>query len=181
MASTLELTPVITVTTFCVQPRNTFVGFKMIHCEEFLLLEWYVCPVSMLPVCAHSCYCHFTAVFLNSEIFGAQTMWQCWSVTPFCCVFLVAHAFLLPKQQFPHTKREIDVSRARADIYKIIATFVVSYAEHFVVVMQGIEVSVEDIKRVYSLFLDEGRSTQFLKEYQQAFMFYENGESLLTE
>jgi len=36
-------------------------------------------------------------------------------------------------------------------------------------------VSVEDIKRVYSLFLDESRSTQFLKEYQQEFMFYENG------
>ncbi|WAR01974.1 RUVB2-like protein [Mya arenaria] len=29
------------------------------------------------------------------------------------------------------------------------------------------EVDVDDIKRVYSLFLDESRSTQFLKEYQQ--------------
>ena len=45
--------------------------------------------------------------------------------------------------------------------------------------MQGIEVSVEDIKRVYSLFLDESRSTQFLKEYQQEFMFYENGKIAL--
>jgi len=45
--------------------------------------------------------------------------------------------------------------------------------------LQGIEVSVEDIKRVYSLFLDESRSTQFLKEYQQEFMFYENGESVV--
>ncbi|CAE1323128.1 RUVBL2 [Acanthosepion pharaonis] len=35
------------------------------------------------------------------------------------------------------------------------------------------EVDVDDIKRVYSLFLDESRSTQFLKEYQQAFMFNE--------
>ena len=33
--------------------------------------------------------------------------------------------------------------------------------------------SVDDIKRVYSLFLDESRSTQFLKEYQQDFMFNE--------
>jgi RuvB-like protein 2 len=39
---------------------------------------------------------------------------------------------------------------------------------------KGTEVSVEDIKRVYSLFLDEGRSSQFLKEYQQEYMFYEN-------
>ncbi|XP_052802824.1 ruvB-like 2 [Mya arenaria] len=35
------------------------------------------------------------------------------------------------------------------------------------------EVDVDDIKRVYSLFLDESRSTQFLKEYQQEFMFNE--------
>lgn len=41
---------------------------------------------------------------------------------------------------------------------------------------KGTEVSVEDIKRVYSLFLDEGRSSQFLKEYQQEYMFYEGGD-----
>ena len=34
---------------------------------------------------------------------------------------------------------------------------------------------MDDIKRVYSLFLDESRSTQFLKEYQQEFMFNEMG------
>ncbi|XP_065070503.1 ruvB-like 2 [Rhopilema esculentum] len=39
---------------------------------------------------------------------------------------------------------------------------------------KGTEVDVEDIKRVYSLFFDEGRSTQFLKEYQQEFMFHED-------
>ena len=33
---------------------------------------------------------------------------------------------------------------------------------------------MEDIKRVYSLFLDESRSSQFLKEYQQQFMFSED-------
>jgi len=36
---------------------------------------------------------------------------------------------------------------------------------------------VEDIKRVYSLFLDESRSSQFLKEYQDEFMFNDMGES----
>lgn len=40
---------------------------------------------------------------------------------------------------------------------------------------KGQEVEVEDIKRVYSLFLDESRSTQFLIEYQQEFMFSEKG------
>ncbi|XP_038047811.1 ruvB-like 2 [Patiria miniata] len=38
---------------------------------------------------------------------------------------------------------------------------------------KGTEVDMDDIKRVYSLFLDESRSTQFLKEYQQEFMFNE--------
>merc|ERR1712176_61998 len=37
----------------------------------------------------------------------------------------------------------------------------------------GTEVSVDDIKRVYSLFLDETRSSQYLKEYHQEFMFNE--------
>lgn len=35
------------------------------------------------------------------------------------------------------------------------------------------EVGIDDVKRVYSLFLDERRSTQFLKEYQDEFMFNE--------
>ena len=41
--------------------------------------------------------------------------------------------------------------------------------------------SVEDIKRVYSLFLDESRSTTFLKEYQQEFMFHEMGQFQLHD
>lgn len=51
----------------------------------------------------------------------------------------------------------------------------ITTASHVCRKRKGVEVSVEDIKRVYSLFLDESRSTQFLKEYQQEFMFYENG------
>jgi RuvB-like protein 2 len=35
------------------------------------------------------------------------------------------------------------------------------------------EVDVDDIKRVYSLFFDEARSAQYLKEYQKEFMFSE--------
>lgn len=37
---------------------------------------------------------------------------------------------------------------------------------------------VDDIKRVYSLFLDESRSTQYMKEYQDAFLFNELSECL---
>ena len=35
---------------------------------------------------------------------------------------------------------------------------------------------IEDIKKVYSLFLDEMRSSQFLKEYQMEFMFNIKGK-----
>merc|ERR1712023_307140 len=38
---------------------------------------------------------------------------------------------------------------------------------------KGTEVGIEDIKRVYSLFVDVKRSTQFLMEYQKEFMFNE--------
>ena len=38
---------------------------------------------------------------------------------------------------------------------------------------KGVEVEVEDIKKVYTLFVDVKRSTQFLTEYQNEFMFSE--------
>lgn len=44
---------------------------------------------------------------------------------------------------------------------------------------QGTEVQVEDIKRVYSLFLDEARSSQYMKEYQDSFLFNETREFAL--
>ncbi|CAH1132760.1 unnamed protein product [Ceutorhynchus assimilis] len=43
------------------------------------------------------------------------------------------------------------------------------------------EVDVEDIKRAYQLFFDEGRSVQFLKEYQQEFMFHELDDDMRME
>jgi len=39
------------------------------------------------------------------------------------------------------------------------------------------EVELEDIKRVYTLFVDVKRSTQFLMEYQNEFMYNELGDS----
>lgn len=41
---------------------------------------------------------------------------------------------------------------------------------------KAMEVGMEDVKKVYSLFLDEHRSSQFLKEYQDEFMFNANGK-----
>lgn len=38
---------------------------------------------------------------------------------------------------------------------------------------KGNEVNIDDIKRVYKLFLDESRSSEFLKEYEQNFLFSE--------
>lgn len=45
---------------------------------------------------------------------------------------------------------------------------------------KGTQITVDDIKRVYSLFYDESRSVQFLSEYQKEFLFNElpcNSES----
>ncbi|XP_063216753.1 LOW QUALITY PROTEIN: ruvB-like 2 [Bacillus rossius redtenbacheri] len=43
------------------------------------------------------------------------------------------------------------------------------------------EVAIEDIKRVYALFLDEARSTQYLKEYQDEFMFNDVAKDVILD
>eukprot|EP01114_Cavostelium_apophysatum_P023459 TRINITY_DN883_c0_g1_i1.p2 TRINITY_DN883_c0_g1~~TRINITY_DN883_c0_g1_i1.p2 ORF type:complete len:463 (-),score=149.15 TRINITY_DN883_c0_g1_i1:15-1403(-) len=43
---------------------------------------------------------------------------------------------------------------------------------------KGTEVEVGDVRRVYTLFVDVQRSTQFLKEYQDAFMFSEDNKDV---
>jgi RuvB-like protein 2 len=42
-------------------------------------------------------------------------------------------------------------------------------------------VDVEDIKRVYALFLDEKRSVQYLKEYQDQYMFNEYNDQMAVD
>jgi hypothetical protein len=44
-----------------------------------------------------------------------------------------------------------------------------------------LQVDVEDIGRVYSLFVDVKRSTQFLIEYQEQYMFNEVPEAAEDE
>ena len=52
---------------------------------------------------------------------------------------------------------------------------------------KGTEVDVQDIKRVYSLFSDLKRSTQYMLEYQNEFMFSEvsgdhaDGDGMATD
>ena len=43
------------------------------------------------------------------------------------------------------------------------------------------EVDVPDIRKVYSLFVDVKRSTQFLKEFEQEFMFSDGVEAKKRE
>lgn len=44
---------------------------------------------------------------------------------------------------------------------------------------QGKKVSIEDIKKVYSLFVDVKRSVEFLKEYEKEFMFNETSDNMM--
>ena len=57
------------------------------------------------------------------------------------------------------------------------AIFLITSAALVAVKKKATEVDVPEIKRVYSLFLDVRRSTQFLVEYQKEFMFSEVKES----
>lgn len=43
---------------------------------------------------------------------------------------------------------------------------------------QGTDVTVEDVKKVYGLFLDEARSSKILKEHQDEYLFNEISESI---
>lgn len=46
---------------------------------------------------------------------------------------------------------------------------------------KAMQISIDDIKRAYTLFLDELRSTQFLKEFQDEFMFDEEEPKVAEE
>merc|ERR1712178_110619 len=94
----------------------------------------------------------------------------------------------------PYTQREIrkiiDIRAEEEDVEmtdeakellaKIGTESTLRYAIHLITVANLVamkrkaqEVHVQDIRKVYSLFVDVKRSTQFLHEYQQEFMFHE--------
>jgi RuvB-like protein 2 len=94
----------------------------------------------------------------------------------------------------PYTQREIrkilDIRAEEEDVEmtdeakdlltKIGTESTLRYAIHLITVSNLVamkrkaqEVDVQDIRKVYSLFVDVKRSTQFLMEYQQEFMFSE--------
>merc|ERR1719263_2078167 len=54
------------------------------------------------------------------------------------------------------------------------AIHLISVANLVCLKRRGQEVDVQDIRKCYSLFVDVKRSTQFLMEYNQEFMFSEN-------
>merc|ERR1719478_540526 len=87
-------------------------------------------------------------------------------------------------QQILHIRcEEEDVEMAEdalALLTKIGVETTLRYAIHMIIAAalvcakrKGVEVEVEDIKKVYTLFVDVKRSTQFLIEYQNEFMFSE--------
>ena len=69
---------------------------------------------------------------------------------------------------------------ARELLTKIAVETTLRYAMHMIMAAslvctkrKGTEVDVQDVKRVYSLFIDLNRSVQFLMDYQEEFMFSE--------
>merc|ERR1712176_104281 len=98
----------------------------------------------------------------------------------------------------PYTQREIrkiiDIRAEEEDVEmtdeakelltRIGTESTLRYAIHLITVAnlvamkrKGQEVDVQDIRKVYSLFVDVKRSTQFLHEYQQEFMFHEGASA----
>merc|ERR1712078_379749 len=78
-------------------------------------------------------------------------------------------------------EEDVEMADAAKDLLtKIGSDSSLRYAIHLITVANLVamkrkaqEVDVQDIRKVYSLFVDVKRSTQFLHEYQQEFMFLE--------
>merc|ERR1711985_79826 len=78
-------------------------------------------------------------------------------------------------------EEDVEMSDAAKELLtKIGSDSSLRYAIHLITVANLValkrkaqEVDVQDIRKVYSLFVDVKRSTQFLHEYQQEFMFHE--------
>ena len=81
-------------------------------------------------------------------------------------------------------EEDVEMSEdAKALLTKIALECSLRYAIHMITTAQLVamkrkvtEVAVEDIRKVYSLFIDVKRSTQFLQEYQSEYMFNEAAE-----
>merc|ERR1711904_32772 len=82
-------------------------------------------------------------------------------------------------------EEDVEMSDAAKELLtKIGADSSLRYAIHLITVANLVamkrkaqEVDVQDIRKVYSLFVDVKRSTQFLHEYQQEFMFHEGASA----
>jgi len=82
-------------------------------------------------------------------------------------------------------EEDVEMADAAKDLLtKIGSDSSLRYAIHLITVANLVamkrkaqEVDVQDIRKVYSLFVDVKRSTQFLHEYQQEFMFHEGAPS----
>eukprot|EP00923_Selenidium_pygospionis_P018264 GHVN01031996.1.p1 GENE.GHVN01031996.1~~GHVN01031996.1.p1 ORF type:complete len:490 (-),score=113.68 GHVN01031996.1:145-1614(-) len=78
-------------------------------------------------------------------------------------------------------EEDIEISEEAIDLLTVVAKeSSLRYALHLITVAnlvrkkrKGKEVEVQDVRRVYGLFVDVKRSTQFLIEYNQEFMFSE--------
>merc|ERR1712025_1501526 len=78
-------------------------------------------------------------------------------------------------------EEDVEMTEEAKDLLtKIGVESTLRYAIHLITVSnlvclkrKGHEVDVQDIRKVYSLFVDVKRSTQFLIEYNQEFMFSE--------
>lgn len=80
------------------------------------------------------------------------------------------------------TEEDVDISDSALTILARIATEtslryamqLIATANLVALKRKSTQVDVPDVKRVYSLFIDEKRSSKFLDEYQQQFIFHEN-------
>merc|ERR1712071_489365 len=93
---------------------------------------------------------------------------------------LLDRTIIIPTVQYEEKELK-QILKIRCETSLRYAIQLISVAHLVAKKRKGTEISIEDVKRVYSLFLDEQRSCEFLKEYQDEFMFNDEAESGVME
>ena len=89
------------------------------------------------------------------------------------------HHFLVPITVYSHSRSgQFSKTKYKLHINEIILSIffqLISIANLICRRRKGNEVAVPDIKKAYTLFIDEARTVQFLEEYSKEFMYNEVG------
>ncbi len=130
--------------------------------------------------------CVITITCLCSYNEACERLVLCAAFGRLLCRHLSTHVMMMMMMLCRCEEEDVEMSDdAKELLTKIGAETSLRYAIHLITASslicskrKGTEVEIEDISKAYSMFLDVKRSTQFMLEYQDQYMFNEVPEGL---